>query len=488
MSASQAIFRTVEAVTGPVNSRLPVCSVVAPGRKGPWPVPCASGLVPGRSRVAGDVSEAGEQVAVVDGDHDLRAESSGGGQGAGGEGDLGRRRRGRRGVSAAACAGPGGTSRRHSAVLRPSFPASARGWRRRRLRLRHRRPRSPVSRCRAAVSGWVVRGLVAVFMTVRRCSNCSAVAKISRCWSPWRGLRMKAPWSWRRSSSEGSAPSWSSASVQFRADPGQEVGVVLGRGAGQGVFHPGGGLGVADVPDPVQGQGDDGRGPGRDLAGGDGGTEFLPYRRQRFARESLPRQQIPGEGTAGGGPRRRRSAAAPAGTPWCSGTRRPRPAESAAPRNRAAAASRHPRHPRQLPIRMQPHAPTAPDALSGPAVPSAESSRQPVVHAVPAFGGGGGLLPGPVHGPGRHELQVLHGPRELLHRAGEIRRLPEVPQGGVRGRRQTHLPEQRQGGIHTLNTGHTGGPGRSDAPARVLNGDEIPDGFHESISRRAPTK
>ena len=88
-------------------------------------------------------------------------------------------------------------------------------------------------------------------------------------------------------------------------DPGQEVRVVLGRGAGQGVFHPGGGLGVADVPDPVQGQGDDGRGPGRDLAGGDGGAEFPVHGRQRFAGESLPRQQAPGQGRAGGGPRRR---------------------------------------------------------------------------------------------------------------------------------------------------------------------------------------
>ena len=32
--------------------------------------------------------EAGEEVAVVDGDHDLRAESSGCGEGAGGEGDF----------------------------------------------------------------------------------------------------------------------------------------------------------------------------------------------------------------------------------------------------------------------------------------------------------------------------------------------------------------------------------------------------------------
>ena len=79
MSASQAIFRAVEAVTGPVKSRF---------RCVPWlrsaglPAVCC-GAPAGRV-----VSEPGEQVAVVDGDHDLRAESSGGGQGAGGEGDF----------------------------------------------------------------------------------------------------------------------------------------------------------------------------------------------------------------------------------------------------------------------------------------------------------------------------------------------------------------------------------------------------------------
>ena len=70
--------------------------------------------------------------------------------------------------------------------------------------------------CRSAVGGVgvVVRGLVAVFMTVRRCSYWSVVAKISRWWSPRRGRRRKAPWRWRSSSSEGSVPSWSMASAQ----------------------------------------------------------------------------------------------------------------------------------------------------------------------------------------------------------------------------------------------------------------------------------
>ena len=74
-------------------------------------------------------------------------------------------------------------------------------------------------------------------------------------------------------------------------DPGQEVGVVLGGRAGQGVFHPGRGLRVADVPDPVQCERDDRRGPGGDLAGGDGGAEFLVHGGHGPAGESLPGQQ-----------------------------------------------------------------------------------------------------------------------------------------------------------------------------------------------------
>ncbi|MDQ0851435.1 hypothetical protein QFZ65_003373 [Arthrobacter sp. B3I9] len=70
MSASQAIFRAVEAVTGPVNSSVPVPSVL------PAPASAPSGAAPG------------QEVAIADGDHDLGAESAGGGQGPRGEGNL----------------------------------------------------------------------------------------------------------------------------------------------------------------------------------------------------------------------------------------------------------------------------------------------------------------------------------------------------------------------------------------------------------------
>ena len=98
-------------------------------------------------------------------------------------------------------------------------------------------------------------------MTVIRCSNWSAVAKISRCCSPRRGMRMKAPWRWRSSSLGGFLAVLVQRVRPAPGDPGQEVGVVLDRRPGEGMLHPGGVLGVGDVPDPVQGKGDDGRGP-----------------------------------------------------------------------------------------------------------------------------------------------------------------------------------------------------------------------------------
>ncbi|MCB5283462.1 hypothetical protein BJQ89_03231 [Arthrobacter sp. ES1] len=75
---------------------------------------------------------------------------------------------------------------------------------------------------------------------------------------------------------------------------GQEVRVVLRGGAGQGVLHLLGGRGIAEVPDPVQGQGDDGRGPGPDFAGGHDGAEFRVPGRKLLAAESLSRQERAG--------------------------------------------------------------------------------------------------------------------------------------------------------------------------------------------------
>ena len=62
-------------------------------------------------------------------------------------------------------------------------------------------------------------------------------------------------------------------------DAGEEVVVVVDRGAGQDVFHPGEILGCGEVPDAVQGGGDDGPGAGGDGPVGEGGGGFLPGRR-----------------------------------------------------------------------------------------------------------------------------------------------------------------------------------------------------------------
>ena len=61
-------------------------------------------------------------------------------------------------------------------------------------------------------------------------------------------------------------------------DAGEEVVVVFDRGAGQGVFHPGEVLGCGEVPDVVQGGGDDGPGAGGDGPVGEGGGGFLADR------------------------------------------------------------------------------------------------------------------------------------------------------------------------------------------------------------------
>ena len=107
---------------------------------------------------------------------------------------------------------------------------------------------------------------------------------------------MKAPWSWRRSLLGGFGAVLVQSVGPAAGDPGQEVLIVLGGRAGQGVFHPGRGLRIADMPDPVQCGGDDRRGPGGDLAGGEGGAEFLVHGGHQPSGQPLPGQQTLGEG------------------------------------------------------------------------------------------------------------------------------------------------------------------------------------------------
>ena len=382
MSASQAILRMVAAVTGPVNSSVPVpvwfrCRAVR----------CWQWRLFGGSR-----PEPGEQVPVIDGGHDLRAGARRRRAALRWRGPPCTRRPGRRAASAAGSGGPGTAARRPLRRGRAHQPGRAHPS--------AASDPSPGPACAVwpvavpwPVSG-PVRGLVAVFITVIRCSNWSVVAKISRCCRPCRGLRRKAPWSWRSSSSEGSAPSWSSASAQLRADPGQEVGVVLGRGAGQGVLHRRRGLREAGVPDPVQGERDDGRGPGRDLAGRDGGPELRVHGRHGPAGESLPGQQRVGQaepapGLRGADPQPRPQELHRVPVPVIQhrfrhrrltpfrGFRRAPPQRTCRrePRTRSRAAGR---------LRGRQEAPAGSAVPGAPVCHPAGLSRQPVVHAVTA--------------------------------------------------------------------------------------------------------
>ncbi|MET3935273.1 hypothetical protein ABIE00_003319 [Arthrobacter sp. OAP107] len=77
-------------------------------------------------------------------------------------------------------------------------------------------------------------------------------------------------------------------------DPGEEVGVVLDRGLGQVVFHRGGVVRGGEMPCPVQGQGDGGRGAGADPGGVDRGGELFVA-----GRELLPAEPGPGQDRIG---------------------------------------------------------------------------------------------------------------------------------------------------------------------------------------------
>ncbi|GIU54989.1 hypothetical protein NicSoilC12_07380 [Arthrobacter sp. NicSoilC12] len=268
-------------------------------------------------------------------------------------------------------------------------------------------------------------------------------------------------------------------------DPGQEVGVVLGRGAGQGVLHRRRGLGVAAVSDPVQGERDEGRGPGGDVAGRDGGSELRVHGRDGPAGESLPGQQRAGQaepapGLRGADPQPRPQELHRVPVPviqhrfrhrrltrsGASGGNRP---------NRPAGGSRGQGSAGRF--RGSGCAGLPPGGALTPAggPPGDRPRRDP-------RGRGCGLLPGPVHGGRRDELQILHRAGDFLHAAGEVRRGPESPRPRVLHRRRTHRPQGGQGGVHT------GLPDRGCTPLRALRlvpaggeiPDEIPDGFHGS--------
>ncbi len=248
MSASQAIFRTMDAGTGPVNVNEPVPGMPVAGRsRGRWPC-CGAGA---RYRVGW--FEAVQQVAVVDGDHDLGLQPARRGQASGGEGRFAGADQA---VEEPLRAGP-----QVQGITGRSVRAALAG---------------------AGVGGGVHHGQEGLALVRGR--------------EDFDVLQAAA----------GLAEEHALAAAEFflgrfrpvlvdpldpaPGDPGQEIGVVLGCGAGQGVFHPGRGVLGGVVPDPVQGQSDDGRGPGRDGPGRDGGGEFGPLRRLGVTRKPCPGQ------------------------------------------------------------------------------------------------------------------------------------------------------------------------------------------------------
>ena len=169
-------------------------------------------------------------------------------------------------------------------------------------------------------------------------------------------------------------------------DPGQEIGVVPGPGARQGVLHPGRGVRVADVPDPVQRQRDHRRGPGRDLPGRHGGAEFPAHGRQRLPGESLPGQDALGEGEPAPSLRRPDQQPCPqelhrVPVPVIRRNRRRHPPQARRRKTPSAVRSRAP-SPGPSP---GPGAAQVPPAAVPAVAAEPESSRQPVVHDVPAF-------------------------------------------------------------------------------------------------------
>ena len=221
--------------------------------------------------LGGGVFEPVQEVAVVDGDHDLGAESSRGGECVGGEGYLA-------GADEAVeeLLGPGppveagiripatpGSTGPPGSSAPPAFPGSP-----------------AVAGSGAGVGGGVHHGQE-VFVLVG-------------CGEDFHVVQSAAG-----RAEEGALPLAEFVFGRFGAvlvdrfspaagDAGEEVGVVLCGGAGQGVFHPGGGVLGGVVPDAVQREGDDRRGAGRDGPRGEGGSEFRPFWRLGVAGDPGP--------------------------------------------------------------------------------------------------------------------------------------------------------------------------------------------------------
>jgi len=223
-------------------------------------------------------------------------------------------------------------------------------------------------------------------------------------------------------------------------DAGEEVGVVFRGGAGQCVFHPGGGVFGGVVPDAVQGQGDDGRGAGRDGPGGEGGSEFGAFGWLRVAGDPGPGQHRGGETdpAVGLGDTDPEPGAQELGSI-------PAPVISRGRQRRRNGLSSH----SSLDSRGGEAGPAKRGGMGGAmrprgvdfsvgfgksfraVVPACDPGLAAPGPAVPGPGGcrvGNSLGAGAVHGTGTEDLQILHGPAEVLDLAGKLGGLRVVGQ------------------------------------------------------------
>ncbi len=232
-------------------------------------------------------------------------------------------------------------------------------------------------------------------------------------------------------------------------DPGQQIGITLHSLPGQLVFHPGQGLLGGVVPDLLQGQGDDGRGPGRHSPCRDGGREHGPFRRLDVPADPGPRKHRLGEAEAAAG----------------LGDADPQPVAEELGRVPAPVISRIPGQPRH----SGPHdcrlwfGPLRRHSGSGtgdpPVTPGRPAHRPlycrrlvspardpPGRRAGPRTRPGSrsrrSLPPGAFHGPGRDHLQKFKAPGSFLDPGGEISSRPKIQQRGVPNRPRTQTLQQ----------------------------------------------
>jgi hypothetical protein len=196
------------------------------------------------------------------------------------------------------------------------------------------------------------------------------------------------------------------------------------------------------VGGPVQGEGDDGRGAGRDGPGCDGGGEFGPFRFLEVSRDAVAGQDClgqfePAAGFAGTNPEPQTEEL---GSVPAAVIRRVRLAgdQSLGTRCRfgtlagaGLAGVRFAGGPADGTVHGGRFAPAR-----GP------GNRRTGPRASPR--GSTALAPGPIHSPGCNHLKKFRGPGNFFNVRREVSSLPEAHRAGVLDRRRTGTLEQRK--------------------------------------------